>query len=514
MSLSRDELKERKALEEARKQGKAPAALDEDGKEINPHIPQYIAQAPWYLNKEGPGLKHQRSAQKTSYDNTWYERGAKGAQATKWRKGACQNCGAMTHKTKDCCERPRKVGAKWNGKDIRPDEVVQDLVLDYDGKRDRWNGYDASEHMKAMEEFEKAEQERRKKRKEEQMNKFMTEVDEDYGRYPIGNDKESKQLSTLVDADSDSDSDNEDDEKRDFIDQGDQANVKVNQDPKTRTTIRNLRIREDTAIYLKDLKPEAPHYDPKSRSMKSTDETESEFVRPTSGDARAFNEIQMYAWQAYEKGQNIHLTAAPSQAELAFQEYRQKKDVLTKEQREAILAKYGGKEHLQAPPKELLLAQTEQFVTYAPDGSVMRGKEKIIPKSKYEEDVYINNHTSVWGSFWENGQWGYACCHQFIKNSYCIGKSGLEVKEKIQEEMKERVEQKTSMVHTIIPLYLPNTIQQTEESQKATTEEDRKRKSSGKGYNSMADTSVTEQEMEEYRLKKVRNEDPMKAFLT
>jgi hypothetical protein len=29
-------------------------------------------------------------------------------------------------------------------------------------------------------------------------------------------------------------------------------------------------------------------------------------------------------------------------------------------------------------------------------------QEKAVPKSKYEEDVFINNHTSVWGSWWKD----------------------------------------------------------------------------------------------------------------
>jgi hypothetical protein len=39
--------------------------------------------------------------------------------------------------------------------------------------------------------------------------------------------------------------------------------------------------------------------------------------------------------------------------------------------------------------------------------------------------VYINNHTSVWGSFWADGKWGYKCCRAFIKNSYCTGSAGI-----------------------------------------------------------------------------------------
>jgi hypothetical protein len=47
----------------------------------------------------------------------------------------------MTHKKKDCMERPRTKGAKFTGAQIAADEKIQELELDFDGKRDRWNGY-------------------------------------------------------------------------------------------------------------------------------------------------------------------------------------------------------------------------------------------------------------------------------------------------------------------------------------------------------------------------------------
>ena len=41
-------------LEEAQKVGLAPAEVDDDGKEINPHIPHYMCSAPGYLNLDKP----------------------------------------------------------------------------------------------------------------------------------------------------------------------------------------------------------------------------------------------------------------------------------------------------------------------------------------------------------------------------------------------------------------------------------------------------------------------------
>ena len=69
--------------------------------------------------------------------------------------------------------------------------------------------------------------------------------------------------------------------------------------------------------------------------------------------------------------------------------------------------------------------------------------------SKYPENVYIHDHTSVWGSWWnEYLGWGYACCHSNTKMSNCSGTRGHELalnretkvkKEKLRKEIEEKL---------------------------------------------------------------------------
>ncbi|XP_037091972.1 LOW QUALITY PROTEIN: pre-mRNA-splicing factor SLU7-like [Pollicipes pollicipes] len=414
---TREEWKQAKELEEARKLGTVPAAVDEEGKDINPHIPQYISAAPWYFGQTGPTLKHQRPQPERQKEfsrlDEWYHRGVDSSRVvTKFRKGACENCGAVTHKRKDCMERPRKTGAKFTGAAIAADEPVQPhLALDFDGKRDRWNGYDPSDHSQILEEHRKIEEAKRQLK----ANKLKAGASgEELTEHDAGVASE------------------EDDEK--YAEGVDMPGTKV--DSKQRITVRNLRIREDTAKYLRNLALESAYYDPKTRSMrenpyentgnKDVDYQGENFVRFT-GDTSRHAASQMFAWDAHQSGVDVHVLAEPTKLEQLEQEYRKKRAELKGAARGGLLERYGGAEHLDAPPKELLLAQTEHYVEYSRQGKIVKGAEKEVIRSQYEEDVYINNHTAVWGSYWRDGRWGFKCCHSLIKNSYCTGEAGRAV---------------------------------------------------------------------------------------
>ena len=207
-------------------------------------------------------------------------------------------------------------------------------------------------------------------------------------------------------------------------------------------TVRNLRIREDTAKYLTDLRPDAPHYDPKSRSMRRGEGLMAgggsgpasalalpgggDFVRPAS-DADGFAAVAAHAAAAFERGHDVNAFAAPSQAAALAATFTARKAALDAAAKGAVTAAYGNAAApLDEEARALLTGQTEAYVEYS--GATGRPLVGAPPPavSRYEEDVFPGNHTSVWGSWFEVGtkQWGYACCHATAKGAYCLGEAG------------------------------------------------------------------------------------------
>ncbi|KAK1983379.1 pre-mRNA-splicing factor SLU7 [Colletotrichum cereale] len=440
-------------------------------KEENIYIPSFISKRPFYAGEEGDDqtdyLEHQRLQKKKDEQSQWYDRGRKaGPAATKYRKGACENCGAMTHKAKDCLSRPRAKGAKWTGKDIQADEVVQDVKLGWDAKRDRWNGYDPKEYRNVVDEFNQMEQ----LRKAALAKDGADDEQDDGDKYAEENDM-SKHQSTAT---------------------------------------RQLRIREDTAKYLVNLDLESAKYDPKTRSLvdggatadKAADLFAEEGFMRGSGDASEFEKAQRYAWEAQEKSGDTtkHLQANPTAGEFYRKKEKEEAEKKRAEQEKTLKEMYGDNSQYTMPEEmKNLITESEKYVEYDESG-LIKGAPKVIAKSKYPEDVYIHNHTSVWGSWWSNFQWGYECCHSVVKNSYCTGEEGKQA-----WEASER--QRTGAI-----------LAQQEETP-GTPEADRLdkepliKKSATKRTAEEMMGGVTEEEMEEYRRKRTAANDPMAKFL-
>ncbi|KAG9510521.1 Pre-mRNA-splicing factor SLU7, partial [Fragariocoptes setiger] len=374
-----EDYKRAKELEEARKAGDAPAAVDEEGRDINPHIPQYISSVPWFYNTAQPTLRHQRVLKQKKERiplDLDVVRGVKVQTANKYRKGACENCGAITHKKKDCLERPRKIGAKYTNDNIAPDEVlIPDLDHDFDSKRDRWAGFKPEMYKPVIDEYLKVDEAKRQLKEEKLRQEAEMAKNAPDPEAGPSDDTTGKTTENPID------SDDSDDEEDKYADKADMPGTKV--DSKQRITVRNLRIREDTAKYLRNLDLDSAYYDPKTRAMRENpyddvrDPSElpyagENFVRYT-GDVNKVYKAQVFAWQAAEKGIDIHMQALPTKAEAVLKEFDVKQEAHKQEVKKYITEKYGAPESSQAPPRNLLLEQSEHYVEYSRTGQVLKG---------------------------------------------------------------------------------------------------------------------------------------------
>ncbi|KAK4149112.1 Pre-mRNA splicing Prp18-interacting factor-domain-containing protein [Chaetomidium leptoderma] len=366
-------------------------------KEDNIYIPSYISKQPFYvsgLDDHDDSLQHQRRTTHDEDEVFTFERGGKkaGAARTKWVKGSCENCGAMGHKKKDCLERPRKLGAKFTGKDIQADRTVRDVNLGYEAKRDVWAAYDTKQYKEVVEEYNLVEEARRALLQEQNGDKKEGEdVYEEGFKYAeeseLGKDKTVKQ---------------------------------------------SMRIREDTAKYLLNLDSDSAKYNPKKRALVDAgaiaDQSAQLFAEESylraSGEAAEFEKAQRYAWEAQERtgDTSLHLQANPTAGELQRKREGEGRDAKRRKRAELLASQYGEQPTVPEALKATI-TESERFVEYDEAG-LIKGAPRKAAKSKYAEDVFVNNHTSVWGSWWSDFKWGYACCHSFVKNSYCTGDMG------------------------------------------------------------------------------------------
>ncbi|KAL7544676.1 hypothetical protein ACHAWF_008044 [Thalassiosira exigua] len=369
----------------------------------------------------------------------------------------------------------------------------------YDSKRDTYHGVEIDGHAKKMErkyeEREALRKEQRQKEKERREREKEQQKEEERGE---GQEGQGEQQGRPSDSDSDYDSDSDAGGKGDdgFSSSDDEVVQKDGDDKmfttrlarqggvggaQMKVTARNLRIREDTAKYLRNLDPNSAYYDPKSRSMRdnpyandaddANDPTQQHQAAESlgfagdnfsriSGDAVELASTQLFAWDAEKKlGTEgvVHVQADPSKAELMRRKVESRGRDAKEAKRKAVLDRYGGEQYLEgggsksggrgdfsAPggtPKETPEERATRFgvshaeTEYGRDGrlasaggggAAAKQKKRAPVPCKYEEDVVSNAHTAVWGSYFHKGafKWGYADDHSLIRSSYGTGANG------------------------------------------------------------------------------------------
>jgi pre-mRNA-processing factor SLU7 len=617
-------------IAEARQSGSVAPAIDvKTNAIINPHNPEFITKRPWYLgnNDEGPSLDHQTLDPNASDRQTLSlaaadqlvkkerqlekEKRKKGqlevgmwVEALKNNKGPYRICkitkiakkGTIFDLEYEDGTTEKKVKFKPKGSMFKPrirmtKSGTRSIQIDsskygketYDSKRDEYHGYDADTHTKKVEKIFQEREELRRKLREEEKQK---QKEEHEGTGENGEERR-KDKATMSDSDLDSDVEGSDDDSDDEFAQKEEkvftsrlarqggvggAQMKV--------TARNLRIREDTAKYLRNLDPNSAYYDPKSRSMRDNPNPElppeeSQFVGDNfariSGDAVELASTQLFAWDAADKGvSELHPQANPSQVELLKKKFKSKSAEIKLQKKKKVLDKYGGGEYLDGSgglanaieeksdptaqansirERKIRFGVSTVAEEYNRDGRMIKGPAKakmVAQKSKYEEDVFINGHSTVWGSYFHIGAftWGYADDHSLIRNSYCTGEAGKKANDEANEMQfgtgvagSAALAQARGMLKALPKGLIDNSgskgleppssksklygeanqkaeidkekvkaaLEKFDSKQKDDTRGDKKRK-----YNSMnIENDVTEEELEAYRLRKERSADPM-----
>lgn len=134
----------------------------------------------------------------------------------------------------------------------------------------------------------------------------------------------------------------------------------------------------------------------------------------------------------------------------------------------------------------------------------------------------------MFGSFWRNGNWGYKCCYSFVKNSYCTGEAGkqaieeaakinyeeherkvVEEKPKTKSKKSKKRKEKEGLDEDRLKEALKNEEEHRKQVEQLMQLDERKRP-----YNNVCNVDKpTDEQIEAYHIKRIREDDPMANFL-
>jgi pre-mRNA-processing factor SLU7 len=236
--------------------------------------------------------------------------------------------------------------------------------------------------------------------------------------------------------------------------------------------------------YLNNLDEDAPEYDPKSRALNANpnphiDPNEMTFkgdhYHKFTGDTLDFIAVDKFAWDHVKKfDSELNSVAMPTLTALLHKKATVQNNLVKGKKFEEISKRYGGAGHF-AEHIEDLIASKEHYVEYDEMGKIVNHNlSQKQGKSKYPEDVYPQDHISVWGSWWNKELgWGFACCHGTDRNAICPGDKGkkLAIIKEYRLVKKREAELKYADKNEDLSKYLQETSKRIEEIEKVIDEQ-------------------------------------------
>ncbi|KAH3675463.1 hypothetical protein WICMUC_002752 [Wickerhamomyces mucosus] len=343
----------------------------------NRHIPKYIKDAPWY--KDTPDgvdpsdyLAHHRNIDSdlTANNQPRIGLGIRDDFVTETSYQEIPKFRSRIVKRDEFSD----VGAKHFKKNGIQKKLTEESVptkgkrnenVDYDGKRDRWYGYDSKTYNATLQKWEET---------------HRTEL-------------EVKRL--------------DESEIIELKELGLWELYQANPHTFFQKSSKTVRLLEDKAIYLKDIsKHDSITYDPKSRTDRDDSvgyfNDRNLFVRHLTGDAKRYEESKRFAWDDKARGVkgDINISSNPTLAGMKMEEQSKEQQEKRRVLKNNLLNRYNTNAEI--------------------DGDETEDNEsnKVV-RSQFNEDVFLGNHTSVWGSYYQDGKWGFLCCKKFDRNSLC-----------------------------------------------------------------------------------------------